>query len=553
MSLPDFRPYFPFSSIRAEQQQAIEFAINAFLNDGKKFVILELGTGCGKSAIGVTLARYLNEHGGKTLNDESEETTGAYVLTTQKILQAQYMSDFGPASGRNMMRSLKSANNYQCRFYSDQSCAESRRLLKQLGKQLEGSDFHKCCRGSCPYVLDKQEFIDFSLGITNFSYFLAETMYAKQLEPRSLLVIDECHNIENELGKFVEVTFSERFAKTILGVKTPKLDTPEAVFDWIKGPYKKALSKRISTIEKKMSDHFTGTHTGGPLKLLSEEYEKLDKHICKVNRFIETYNPNNWVMNPVRTPPNEKRGGRKFEFKPVDVSAYGESHLYRYGSRVVMMSATVVDKDTFCKSIGVNPNDAAYLRLPSPFPIQNRPVHFLDVGSMSMNNIDSTLPKLAATVTDLLDLHAKDKGIIHCVNYRVAQYLVDNVKSKRLLLHNSENRDETIEKHKSSAEPTVLVSPSMMEGVDLADDASRFQILCKVPFPYLGDRVIQLRKQRNTNWYAMMTARAVIQALGRSIRNDSDHATSYILDSDWVRFYRTNADMFPEEFSSALT
>jgi Rad3-related DNA helicase len=216
------------------------------------------------------------------------------------------------------------------------------------------------------------------------------------------------------------------------------------------------------------------------------------------------------------------------------------------------MSATVVDKDTFCKSVGVDPNDAAYLRLPSPFPLENRPIHYLGVGSMSMNFIDSTLPKLAETVRSLLDLHATEKGIIHCVNYKIAQYLVEKLKDKRLLIHTSENRDETIEKHLSSKEPTVLISPSMMEGVDLADEASRFQILCKVPFPYLGDRVIQLRKARSNTWYSMMTARAVIQAFGRSIRNDTDHATSYILDSDWERFYRTNAQMFPTEFSSAL-
>lgn len=143
--------------------------------------------------------------------------------------------------------------------------------------------------------------------------------------------------------------------------------------------------------------------------------------------------------------------------------------------------------------------------------------------------------------------------VVHnCVNYRIAQYLVDKLKSSRLLIHDNTNREEVIQKHMESEEPTVLVSPSMTEGVDLADDASRFQILCKIPFPYLGDRVIQLRKQRNASWYSMMTARTIIQALGRSVRNDTDHATSYILDSDWERFYRTNASMFPTEFSSAL-
>jgi ATP-dependent DNA helicase DinG len=551
MSLPDYRPYFPFQSVRAEQHRAIEFALDAFLVQGKKFVILELAPGCGKSAIGITLARLLETHGGKTIDADGDVTTGAYVLTTQKILQQQYMNDFGPSSGRNLIRSLKSASNYECRFYNDQTCAESRRLLKQLGKQLEGTDFQKCCRGSCPYMVDKQEFIDSPIGITNFSYFLAETMYAKQLMPRSLLIIDECHNVENELGKFVEVTFSERFARSALGCKVPRLDTPEAVFEWIKGPYKNALTKTMRGLDKQLAAHFSG-HGNTGLSDMSKKFEMLDKHCCKVNRFIETYNPNNWVMNPVKTPTGENRGGRKFEFKPVDVSSFGYDHLYRFGSRIIMMSATVVDKDTYCKSIGVKPEDAAYLRLPSPFPLENRPIHYLGVGSMSMNNIDDTLPVLTKVVKDLLTLHQNEKGIVHCVSYRVAQHLVDTIKSSRLLLHNSENREETIQKHLESPDPTVLVSPSMTEGVDLADDASRFQILCKVPFPYLGDRVIQLRKSRNSTWYSMMTARAVIQALGRSVRNDTDHATSYILDSDWERFFRSNVQMFPAEFSSAL-
>jgi ATP-dependent DNA helicase DinG len=554
MTLQDYTKHFPFSTVRAEQQKAIDFALDVFLNQKKRFVILELGTGVGKSAIGVTLARYLAEHGGTTYVENSdgdkEETSGAYVLTTQKILQAQYMDDFGPDSGKNLMRSLKSANNYQCRFQQEMRCSDSKRLLKQLGKQLDGSDFQKCCRHSCPYTLDKQEFMDHGLGITNFSYFLAETMYAKQLSPRSLLVIDECHNIESELGKFVEVNFSERFARQ-LSVKIPKLDSSEAVIAWIKGPYKKGVQKAMKDLESKLAAQYNADGTAS-LSDMSKRYEMLDKHICKVNRFIETYNPDNWVMNLAKTPQNEAKGGRKFEFKPVDVSAYGHEHLYRFGSRVVLMSATVVDKDTFCKSVGIDSNDCAFLHIASPFPVKNRPIHYLGVGSMSKDNIDDTLPKMAATVKDLLELHKNDKGIIHCVNYKVAKFLVDNIKSPRLLLHDSENREDMIEFHMSSPDPTVLISPSMTEGVDLRDDASRFQILCKVPFPYLGDKVIQHRKQKNSGWYACQTARSVIQAFGRSIRNEKDHATSYILDSDWLTFFRRNAAMFSSRvFGSA--
>lgn len=564
ITITDWRHCFPYADVRREQQTAIDFILNSFMDEGKRYVIAEVGTGGGKSAIGVTVARYLAEKGGTTYepcddggpmaNADDVETSGAYVLTTQKILQEQYVDDFGPTSGRNLLRSLTSASNYTCAFYRDQRCSDSRRLLKQMGKQLDGTDFQRCCKYTCPYVLDKQAFLEHAVGITNFSYFLAETMYAKQLQPRALLVIDEAHNIENELGKFVEVTFSERFAKTALSCKPPKNDDPATVIDWIKGPYKRAVVKQIAQIQKQLTERFAiDGDQGGAAELaeLSKKHEMLDKHMCKVNRFIAVYGPDNWVMN-LQRPDAGSRAGKRYEFKPVDVASFGFEHLYRFGSRVLMMSATIVDKDTFCRSIGLDVQQVAYLRLPSPFAVANRPVHYLPVGSMSMKNIDATLPKLVTTVKDLLELHANDKGIIHAVNYRIARHIVDALKSPRLLLHDSTNREETIERHKASTEPTVLISPSMMEGVDLADDASRFQIVCKVPFPYLGDRVTQLRKARDPTWYACQTARTVIQSLGRSIRNEADHATSYILDDDWERFYRTNRQMFPDEFSSAL-
>ena len=89
--------------------------------------------------------------------------------------------------------------------------------------------------------------------------------------------------------------------------------------------------------------------------------------------------------------------------------------------------------------------------------------------------------------------HKNEKGIIHCHTYKIANYLKRNIRSKRILTHNSENRDKVLWRHINSKEPTVLISPSMSEGVDLKDDAGRFQIICKIPYPYLGDKLVRKR------------------------------------------------------------
>ena len=53
--------HFPFSKIRPQQKVAIEFILNELLTNKKRFVILEAGTGIGKSAIAVTVSRIIQE------------------------------------------------------------------------------------------------------------------------------------------------------------------------------------------------------------------------------------------------------------------------------------------------------------------------------------------------------------------------------------------------------------------------------------------------------------------------------------------------------------
>ena len=79
MNQEKIKSKFPYSKIRPQQSQAIEFILNA-VQEGKKYIVVEAGTGVGKSAIGLTAARLLS--GQPSENHEG----GAYFLTTQKIL-----------------------------------------------------------------------------------------------------------------------------------------------------------------------------------------------------------------------------------------------------------------------------------------------------------------------------------------------------------------------------------------------------------------------------------------------------------------------------------
>lgn len=544
-----YKNHFPFDSPRDAQKKAIEFAIDAWTNKNKKYVILEMGTGCGKSAIGVTLSRWAQAVSSCT-NNNDEYDIGSWYLTTQKVLQEQYMKDFGSSSPP--MKTIKSASNYTCQMFDNSqlpmTCAEIHRLMSA---HKFFKNMYKTCSNQCRYKEKRIDFIESLDSLTNYPFFFTSTNYGRGINPRELLILDEAHTIEEQLGKFVEVVVSERFAKAQLKKRMPKeIDGVNDAVKWVKKQYRPALKKKLEEVKILLQDPNSKVEgTVNSLTDYAKQFEVLEQHLAKINRFLKEFNEKNWVLNHE---PAFGKKMRKLVFKPVDVSPFAENNLFRMGKKILFLSATILDKDVFCKSVGINPKDVAFHRVPSPFNIENRPIHVMPVGSMSKARIEDTLPKMAEAVKLLLEEHKDEKGIIHCVNYKVSQYLYENIASPRFVIHDSSNRDEMVQYHCEASEPTVLLSPSMMEGVDLRDDRSRFQVLCKVPFPYLGDKVIKKRMENNPDWYNQQTVRQIIQAFGRSIRNENDYAITYILDGDWQRFYQRTKRMFPHEILGAI-
>ena len=539
MTKMSIEKYFPFESIREPQRVAIEHAIKTF-ESGKKYVIIEAGTGIGKSAIGVSIARWIQDNYPESM--ESDFKDGAYFLTTQKILQQQYIDDFSPR-----MKQLMSSSNYTCKFDGRMSCAEGQAKLKTTNDK--ESRQYKCCSFGCNYKEAKRTFIASSESITNFSYFLTETSYVGKLPPRSLLIIDEAHNIDTEMCKFIEISVSERFAKTVLKLEMPDLRTDKQAWKWTVEVYYPKLKEHIDHISLTLEKFNLTEKVLNEFVKIAKQLDLLEKHFAKIRKFVDIYNEENWVVNVVE---GDGQSMRKLEFKPIDVSSYTDQFLFNRGKRIVMMSATILDKDGFCQTLGIKSEECEFITIPSPFPPENHPIFAYPIAKMSAGSIDQDLPKLVEAIKAILDQHSNEKGMIHSHSYKIVNYLKKHIKNPRLIFHDAANRQEMLEKHISSTKPTVLVSPSMQEGVDLKDDLSRFQIICKVPYPYLGDKIVKKRMHRWPWWYSLQTAKTVVQSLGRSVRNYDDKAVSYILDADWERFYSRNKHLFPENFKHSL-
>ena len=207
--------------------------------------------------------------------------------------------------------------------------------------------------------------------------------------------------------------------------------------------------------------------------------------------------------------------------------------LWSKYDQVVFLSGTILDKNFFMDLMGCDESESEYLTMDSPFPVVNRMIVYLGVDKLSYRRKEQAFKNMVPEIAHILAQHSKEKGIIHTANYELSRWIERDVKNDRLLFHDKWSRKKTLDEHYSKKSPTVLVSPSMINGVDLKGDLSRFQVILKVPYPNMSSLRVKERMRSNDKWYSWKTLCDIIQSYGRSIRSEDDFAVTYILDENF--------------------
>jgi len=226
------------------------------------------------------------------------------------------------------------------------------------------------------------------------------------------------------------------------------------------------------------------------------------------------------------------------------------------------MSATIGSCDQFCNDLGIDRARTFYVESDTPFAPEKSPVMVFPLLKMGYKDIDKTLPQMVKTVDQILDEHPKERGIIHSATYKIQNELLAKIsRNNRLRLVARDmtegqkySNQQLLELHTRSnkAKNTVLLSPSMMEGVDLFDDLSTFQIILKFPWASLGDPRVKAKSEAEPNWYADKMWIHVMQASGRSTRHEDDSSVTYILDASFPYFYSTYKTYLPSWFKNRI-
>lgn len=510
-------PYWP---LKSKPRQTQIDAFNFFLeNEDKKYFFISAPVGTGKSAIGVTIANYL----------KTQENFTSFILTPQKILQEQYEKSF---NGGLFLSSIYGKNNYSCNSVNtDCETASSIRL--------------KC--NNCPYqaVLYKAKNSDHV--VMNYALALRAFGHTDHWDRRSLMIMDECHQLENILTEHDILDISSDMCDRFNIPKWSNVTTVE-LYKWIKTVFFPNFSNVVEDLKEKV-EPFVNASPDSVSFALVKMYNELCLIYEIVSNFVsfELSDIDNWFINV--------SDESHVKFKHLYGANTFKHVLHNKAEKFLFLSATIFDHEEYCNNLGIPLDQVAFFTCDSDFPNDNRPVVFIPTMKMSYgwdnDSNKNNRSKMIANIKKLLIEHKDEKGIIHTGNYQIAKWLVNelNNSSHEIWHHNpdsGDSRDKIIDAFLNSKKPAVLISPSITEGLDLVEDKSRFAIFAKVSFGALGDNWIKKRMEMSNNWYLLRALTDVIQGCGRVVRSKDDYGVCYILDSSWSFLFNKMKHKLPK-------
>jgi Rad3-related DNA helicase len=532
--------------MRRFQEEVLEQLDRAMAS--KRFIILEAPVGFGKSAVAAAICTYLSS---------------AYILSSTKQLQDQYTSDFG-------FPVVKGKSNFQCRVPTSSGllppCSKGRCeadwRLSDCPHYLTFEDYdqHKrrlCTRDSkCEQVKDRklcpyydQKWFGFRAPVTvcNYPFLLSQLKYAEAVPRRKLLICDEAHDLEKQIVGFASFSLVRSELERYWSGDGKGFAIPDRGVDdsaaWLD-----VLSDTSGMLDEFCAAHLEDGTLQDRVAACKDLGEALERFIVDLKG-----DSANWVVNGAK---KAKDGSiDQVVFQPIQIGSF-TSPLFETADSTLFMSATIFSKELLCKTLGLNEEDVCYISVPeSTFPVENRPIYAMNTARLNRASMDALLGSIAGAVDAIMDRHAGERGVIHTTSYHQVNFIMQHVsesnRARLVTTEGSSERSALLRIH-SSTDASVLISPSLYQGVDLKDEMSRFQVVVKVPYPDLSERRTVVKLRRDSAWYDWQTALRLVQTYGRSVRSETDHAVTYVLDSNFMPFVDAHRDLFPAYFLQAL-
>ncbi|MDL0136686.1 ATP-dependent DNA helicase [Halobacterium salinarum] len=512
---------FPAPEFRGAQRQALA-DIQAAFDAGNDVVLVRAPTGSGKSL----LARAIMGCARRAADADPSDAVGAYYTTPQ----VSQLDDVAADDLLEEFKLIRGKSNYTCILPGEEATPVDRApCARERG-------YDCAVKHRCPYFADRAIASSRAFAAMTLAYFM-RTAGSEVFRKRDVCVIDEAHGLAEWAEMYATIDLDEQRVPVWEDVRVPSgLDgDPERTADF--------------------ADHLQGVCEGVKDELLGQDEltteavarrDRLQELIAELDWFIEDYrdpeSATTWVVDA------DEEG---VTIKPMDPERYLSHTVWDRANKHALLSATILNKAAFCRSVGLDPSTVALVDVEHTFPVANRPLYDVTQGKMTYENRAQTLPRLADTVVRVMATHPDEKGIVHAHSYDIAEKLAarlaDAGVGDRVRTHDADTRDAELERWKASDDPEVFVAVKMEEALDLAHDLGRWQVLCKAPFLNTNDsRVAARLADGQWAWYYRTALQTIIQACGRVVRAPDDYGATYIADSSVLDvFERARGDMPP--------
>lgn len=530
------------------EQKRILVDMTRLMSKGTKNIIVVAPTGVGKSLVAKTVASVIGP---------------AWIVTSTKHLQDQYAADFKD------VKTIKGMTNFPCRQLMDKAevrsdmqamkkglTCDKGQCTTRMGKNVVSVCRHKEVLGPdysgnpnvkpCHYYKQRDAGLQADQTILNYAlYFSLVTRQAGAPGvSRPVVVFDEAHTMDDEAVRFVSKDIrASYFTDTGLDPTRYDMEHMDAVLDMLMD-LRQAYGKRLAV----EPDEYSSAEHIMRHKTMARRFDVVTGAAAAIRA-----DPRNFVLQ-------DPQWGNDGQFKLLSVAPLDMSKMLPklLGPGVnVFMSATI-RPDVFAKMIGLDKWGSIEIEK-SPFLANNRRVEFRDIARLTSKSPPEDEIRVAREIDRLIGAHRGERGLILTSSKARCRRLLSRLgpeSASRVKMAHSENEGgeslrEIMVRHRSSPD-SILLSSSLWQGVDLKDDLSRFQIVEKCPWPYLGDRRVEALARADWNWYAYQTVVKLLQGFGRSVRGYDDWAMTYVMDSAVRGLLKRCRHMVPLAYHDAV-
>lgn len=532
---------------RKHQREVVENICHAYLKDSNATIVLDAPTGSGKSLIAMWSSYVLTELG----------KTG-YMVTSDLMLQDQYSSDLNRLGIK--WPSIKGVDNYECTVNGLKFSLADCKLRGMGYEEAQKLD----CYQSCDYLQLRNKAINAPVAVLNYAYWLIQRNYVEDRSiergtqapfgERDFTFFDEAHKVDdivqnhfsprigtyfldklNYINRFFErenindVTLvSKNVVTEVIYTLMHESDKGllfEAIkeFKSIAQHYRNAQGKFKISVRRRFKGKIPSNWTSAATSL-----DFMKDVYCKFDDYVDIIEDSGIQSMVVDQRPDEVK------FMCIKEAQLIKNHLHTKAGFKVFMSATIGDPKLFIDVMGIE--NAKFIRIDNEFNYDRSPVVFVNRHKLTYKTKEENLPKVLKILDQIINKHKGQRGIIHSGSYQFTNYIKNESSNKSRIMNyvDSKQKKEVIRSFKKR-DDGILIGPSLLEGLDLKDDISRFQIFFKVPYPSLADPLIKAKLENSSSWYDWKTLNNIQQGIGRSIRSDSDWAVTYIIDASFTK------------------